>query len=88
MRKRLLFGAVVLFTIAFFSLSCSKDDETISCTEKLGILLEKQSSYVIYDTDRTCIAYKDALEDYINCEGVELTDINYYQDIMENLPCY
>ena len=87
MKKVLLFTAVTLFTVGILATSCS-DDNPISCATKLADVVDAQSVYLNDDSDANCNAYKDALQDYINCDGIAQTDKATYQSAMEALPCY
>lgn len=84
MKKVLLFGAVTLFAAGFLTISCEKDNP-VSCAQKLT---EVSSASLAYSADQSysnCIAYKNALEDYINCDGI--TDKVYYQAVYDALQC-
>lgn len=85
MKKTLLFGAVILLAAGFFTISCSEDNP-VSCAQKLVEVSSAQQAYVLDNSDANCNSYKNALEDYINCDGI--TDKATYQAILENLPCY
>ena len=77
----LLLGAVAILS---FVSSC-KDDNPISCAQKLT---EVEAAAIAFSTNQTtenCNAYKEALQDYINCDGV--VDKTAYQTTLDNLDC-
>ena len=84
MKKTLLIASVALFTFSIFTTSCKKDNP-IDCASKLIEVSNAQSDYIVNDTYDNCIAYKNALQDYINCDGI--TDKTYYQELYDNLTC-
>ncbi|HAF30398.1 MAG TPA: hypothetical protein DCG75_15255 [Bacteroidales bacterium] len=84
MKKVLLFGAITLLAAGFLTVSCEKDNP-VSCTQKLLEVSSAQSAYIVDDSYENCIAYKNALEDYINCDGI--TDKAIYQGYLDNLTC-
>lgn len=87
MKKVLFLGAVALFATGILVTTTSCDDDNpISCTQKLVDVTSAAQDYTLNDSDANCNAYKAALEDYIDCDGV--TDKASYQTILENLPCY
>lgn len=83
--KKVLFGLVAVALIATVSFTSCDDDNPVSCAKKLDDVVAAASAYS-YDDNASCIAYKEALEDYINCDGV--VDKSSYQAILESLPCY
>jgi len=87
MKKVLIFGVVALFTAGIFATSCDEDNP-ISCAQKLVEVSSAASAYSSDPSDANCIIYKNALQDYINCDGIAQTDKATYQAIMEALPCY
>lgn len=84
MKKTLFFlGVAVLFTIIGFTiLSCNKDNP-IDCAAKLTEVSAASINYT--DSYDACIDYKNALEDYINCDGI--ADKVYYESIYNELDC-
>ncbi len=87
MKKVLSFIAITLFTTAILTSSCSEDNP-ISCATKLADVLDAQTDYNSDQSDANCNAYKSALEDYIDCDGITSTNKTLYQTALENLPCY
>ncbi|MCK5028630.1 MAG: hypothetical protein KAR57_03285 [Bacteroidales bacterium] len=85
MKKVLSLIAIPLFATAILTSSCSKDNP-VSCAQKLVEVTSAAQDYALDDSDANCITYKNALEDYVNCDGI--TDKAYYQTLLENLPCY
>lgn len=84
MKKVFSLIAISLFVIAVFTTSCDKDNP-VSCAEKLVALSNAQTAYILDDSYENCIAYKNALEDYINCDGI--TDKAIYQGYLDDLTC-
>ncbi|MFC2096683.1 hypothetical protein ACFLQ3_03190 [Bacteroidota bacterium] len=87
MKKVLLLGAVALFATGMFVTSCD-DDSPVSCAGKLINVSTAASAYNSDQSDANCTTYKNALSDYIDCDGVTATDKAYYQLALEALPCY
>lgn len=84
MKKVFLFGAITIFAAGFLTISCDKDNP-VSCAQKLTEVSASQTAYILDDSYENCIAYKNALEDYINCDGI--TDKQIYQGYLDNLTC-
>jgi len=84
MKKALLLIAIPLFAVAIFTSSCDKDNP-VSCAEKLVEVSNAQRAYILDDSYENCIAYKNALDDYINCDGI--TDKAVYQAYYDELDC-
>ena len=84
MKKILLFGAISIFAAGFLVSSCSEDNP-VSCAQKLTEVSAAQTAYILDDSYENCIAYKNALEDYINCDGI--TDKETFQSYLDNLTC-
>ena len=84
MKRIFLIVLLALLSSGTIITSCSKDNP-ISCAEKLVEVTSTQQAYVLDDSYENCIAYKNALDDYINCDGI--TDKVYYQALYDNLQC-
>lgn len=86
MKKTILIlgAAAVLTTAGFLISSCSKDNP-VDCAKKLTEVSAAQTAFIQDDSYENCIAYKNALEDYINCDGI--TDKAIYQTYLDNLTC-
>lgn len=84
MKKIFLLFGIVLISLPMMINSCSKDNP-ISCAQKLTEVSAAQTAYILDDSYENCIAYKNALEDYINCDGI--TDKAIYQSYLDNLTC-
>jgi len=84
MKKVLSLIAIPLFATAILTSSCSEDNP-VSCAQKLVEVSNAQSAYIVDDSYENCIAYKNALEDYINCDGI--ADKAIYQGYLDNLNC-
>lgn len=87
MRKKLLFyGAAILIIAGFLTNSC-KEDDTESCADLLSELLSTKRIYLLEISYNNCVAYKNAMEDYINCDGVTEAEKEIYQTAIDNLDC-
>ena len=85
MKKVSFIIAIAIFSVGALVSSCS-DDGPVSCTQKLLDVTDAQSNYLSDpESSAFCNAYKDALEDYINCDGIANKD--YYQEIFDGLQC-
>lgn len=84
MKRTLLFGAITLLAAGFFAISCSEDNP-VSCTQKLTEVSAASLAYSSDPSYANCIDYKNALEDYINCDGI--TDKVFYQAAYDALQC-
>jgi len=83
--KKLLIGSLFgVFALAVFITSCSEDNP-VSCAAKLTEVTSASLDFSSNPTTTTCEAYKTALQDYINCDGV--VDKQYYQTELDNLDC-
>lgn len=88
-KKILLFGAVALFTAGTMLVTTSCDDDNpVSCAKKLTEVTDASLEYLADDSNENCLAYKSALEDYINCDGIDAVDKAAYRETLEALPCY
>ncbi|PLX13720.1 MAG: hypothetical protein C0597_11190 [Marinilabiliales bacterium] len=88
MKKVLILGVVALFSAGAFVVTSCDDDNPISCTQKLADVIDASSAYSVDKSTTNCEAYKDALQDYINCDGINAVDKTAYQTTLEALPCY
>lgn len=86
MKKVLIFAVVALFTTGIFATSCDKDNP-VSCAQKLVKVSEAASAYGSDPSYANCIAYENALRDYINCDGIAQADKTAYQTILDALDC-
>ncbi len=86
MKKVFLFGALALFAAGtIFTVTSCDEDNPISCTKKYADLLEAQTDYIADPSSANCNAYKDALEDYVGCDGI--TDKATWQAVLDELSC-
>jgi len=88
MKRVLLLGAVALFATGLFVTSCDEDDSPFGCVTELAEVTSAASAYQIDPSDANCTDYKNALVDYINCDGIADIDKDTYQLALEALPCY
>jgi hypothetical protein len=84
MKKVLSLIAIPLFATAILTSSCS-DDNPISCAQKLVEVSNAQTAYIADDSSENCVAYKNALKDYIDCDGI--ADKAIYQTYYDELTC-
>ena len=84
MKKLILGSLVVAFSFAIFATSCSSDNP-VSCAAKLTEVTSASLDFDANPSTTTCEAYKAALQDYINCDGI--VDKQYYQTELDNLDC-
>jgi len=87
MKKVLLLGVVALFAAGTLFVTSCKDDNPVSCTQKLADVIDASSDYSLDPSTANCEAYKSALQDYINCDGLNAVDKTAYQTTLEALPC-
>ena len=84
MKKVLLGSLVVLFSLAVFTTtSCDEVD----CTKKALEVTEAAKDFTSNPTSATCNAYKDALEDYIDCDGALAATKASYETALAALDC-
>lgn len=88
MKKLLiLFGAFATFTFT----SCSSDDDNNSneksCEELADEVSDAADEFGNDDSSENCLAYKQALEAYIEQCADEDDGGFEYEEILENLPC-
>lgn len=86
-RKILLFSAVALFAAGTIVVTTSCDDDNpISCTQKAIDVSEAAEAYTNDPSSENCIAYKNAIIDYLDCDITQSVD-DQYQTILDGLDC-
>ena len=84
MKKLILGSLLAVFSFAIFATSCSKDNP-VSCAEKLTQVSAASDAYYSDGSTANCTAYKDAINDYINCDGI--VDKSYWEGVLSLLDC-
>lgn len=90
MKKVLIIISLALFSLSFVATSCS-DDNPVDCTQLLANYTNTGLEYTEDPTNNDkCIAFKNAIEDYLDSDCKVLTaearaDL---QAELEALPCY
>ena len=90
MKKRLLFGFILLFSVAIVGvISC--DDEVkdaLNCTELAAKVLEAEGDFSTNQTASTCNDYKNAIQNYLDdCDKISTEEINGLQETLDGLDC-
>ena len=86
MKKVLLLTAAGLFTLTIFLNSC-KEDNPIACTQKLVELSSATQDYEADASSANCTAYKNAINDYIDCDIVTNAQTEVYEATLAQLDC-
>ena len=90
MKKRLLFGLILVFSVAIVGvLSC--DDEvkdTLNCTELAAKVSTAAAAFSANATASTCNDYKEAIQDYIDgCDILTDQEVADLELTLDGLDC-
>lgn len=90
MKKRLLFGFILLFSVAIVGvLSC--DDEVkdaLNCTELAAEVASAAADFDTNPSTATCNDYKNAIQNYMDeCDNLTTEEITGWEEIVDGLDC-
>ena len=86
MKKIVLFSAVAALSLTLALNSCKKDNP-ISCTQRAIDVTNAAQNYANDPSSANCITYKNAINDYLECDIVTQTQKDSYELILDGLAC-
>lgn len=90
MKKILAIFTLSLFSLTFVATSCSEDNP-VDCTQLLANYTNTGLEYAADPANNEkCIAFKNAIEDYLDsdCKALTTEARDDLQSELEALPCY